>query len=387
MASFEGAFPPGAPGVLNTVGNGTLTAALLNSGYLKRGGSQGGAAFTDTTDSAINIASAFPNAQAGQSFYVDIANLTNAQMSLAAGAGVTLSGVTAVGQNCLGKFLVTLVSITYGGPPPGSASIIIAAAVTVEGVSIVDRGIDNFNAASDPGVTNDNTQGFGVGSIWFNTSVGALRWWENRSAATGAAAWVFSGADYVNGGTNPSGEVTQFGSGTAVAAAEGNINRQCPGVAGGVAPGATGQDNVVLVYSIPASSFDQALRAISLQAWVQFAVNANTKRAKLWFNPTTAVVGSAITGGTLIADTGAVVQSGGSALLSGFVFKRGAPNANTQTVLPEGVALAGTHAGLSASAVDTVAVENAAILVALTINNTTAIGDCIGVALQVNAMN
>lgn len=178
-----------------------------------------------------------------------------------------------------------------------------------------------------------------------------------------------------------------FGGGAAVIGAEGNISVQCPGVAGGQAPGATGADNVVLVYSIPASSFDQAGRMIGAEAWIQFAANANSKRAKLWFNPTAAVVGSTITGGTLMADTGAVTQSGGSALLSGSVIKRGAANSNTQTVLPGGAVLAASHAGLSTPSADTTATENAAILVAVTINNATTATDALGVALQVNAMN
>jgi hypothetical protein len=249
-------------------------------------------------------------------------------------------------------------------------------------------GISTLIATSDPGVNQDSSQGYSVGSVIFNNTAGQLRWWECRDNSVGAAKWVFSGADYANGGTNPPSEVTQFGSGSALCAAEGNINRQCPGVAGGVAPGATGADNVVAVFSIPANSFDAALRMLTMQAWVQFAANGNTKRAKLWFNPSTAVIGSTIgASGTLMADTGAVTQNGGTALLSGSVIKRGAANSNTQTVLPEGVSLSGSHAGLSTPAADTTAVENAAILVALTINNTTATTDALGIALQVNGMN
>jgi hypothetical protein len=45
-----------------------------------------------------------------------------------------------------------------------------------------------FSQTVDPGVSNDNTQDFGVGSEWFNSTTGLL--WRCQSAATGAAVWM-----------------------------------------------------------------------------------------------------------------------------------------------------------------------------------------------------
>lgn len=45
----------------------------------------------------------------------------------------------------------------------------------------------NLTATSDPAVGNDNTQGYGVGSSWFNQNTG--RYFIARSVATGAAVW------------------------------------------------------------------------------------------------------------------------------------------------------------------------------------------------------
>jgi hypothetical protein len=45
-----------------------------------------------------------------------------------------------------------------------------------------------FTQTIDPGVSNDNTQDFGVGSEWFNTTTGLI--WRCQAAATGAAVWL-----------------------------------------------------------------------------------------------------------------------------------------------------------------------------------------------------
>lgn len=152
--------------------------------------------------------------------------------------------------------------------------------------------------------------------------------------------------------------------------------RQVPGVAGGVAPGSTGSDIVVGVISLPANYFVRQNQGITLTASGNFANNANTKRCKLWFNATTAVINSAITGGTLLADTGAVVTANLGWLLEGSVIKTGAPGSNTQTTISQGAIAGGTHAGIVLNA-DTAAVESGVILCAVTINNTTAAGDAV----------
>jgi len=240
---------------------------------------------------------------------------------------------------------------------------------------------DNLAATTDPTVTNDNTQGYGPGSEWFNTSNN--RAWTCLSAATGAANWFFSGA--VVGSAEPAGIVTQFGSGTALMGEEGNINRQIS--AAGVQPGATGADNVIAVYSLPANSFDVNGRGLTITAMGSFGATGNNKRIKLFFNPATAVVGSTVgAGGTLLADTGTVTTNGGGWMVSGNVFKYGATGSNTQLATSNGAISGAVHNGVSAPAAAT-AVESGAILIAVTGNATTAASDILFQWLEVNAMN
>lgn len=49
------------------------------------------------------------------------------------------------------------------------------------------RVVDNLAATTDPGVSNDNTEGYHAGSQWFNTSAG--RMWMCTDATLGAAVW------------------------------------------------------------------------------------------------------------------------------------------------------------------------------------------------------
>ena len=95
--------------------------------------------------------------------------------------------------------------------------------------------------------------------------------------------------------------VEPFGLGVAPIAREGNIFRQVSSP--GISPGATGADNVLAVFSLPANSFDIAGRGVNITAAGKFATTANNKTVRIYYNATTAVVGSTVTGGTLVADT------------------------------------------------------------------------------------
>lgn len=143
----------------------------------------------------------------------------------------------------------------------------------------------------------------------------------------------------------------------------------------GVNPGATGADNVLAVYSLPAGALDLAKRGIIIEAWGSYAATANNKRVKLIFNPATAVVGSTVgAGGTTLADGGTVATNNGAWLLSGNVTKYGANGSNTQLCTCNGAISAATPAALSLPALAT-ATESGAILIAVTGNATTAATD------------
>lgn len=245
---------------------------------------------------------------------------------------------------------------------------------------------NNLAGTTDPAVTNDGTQGYGVGSVWINNAAGAMRWWECLSNATGAAVWVFSGAAYGAGGAAPNSEVVQFGSGSAVAGAEGNINRQV--MVPAVSPNGLNADYVVGVYSLPASSFDVAGRGLNIIAQGSFAANNNSKRIKLIFNATTAVVGSVVTGGTTICDTGAVttLANGVGWAVEANVFKYGAAGSNTQLGLHVSAQVGLTVSSLLVPTAVT-ATESGPILIAVTANAVTAGTDILTSFVELNAMN
>ncbi len=96
-------------GSLTTVGNGTITAALLLGLIVSRGGSQAGA-FTDTTDTAANIISAF-GGNAG-TVRVRIINNTADTQTIAGGTGVTIVGTATLATNTFRDFLITMAGST-----------------------------------------------------------------------------------------------------------------------------------------------------------------------------------------------------------------------------------------------------------------------------------
>jgi hypothetical protein len=154
----------------------------------------------------------------------------------------------------------------------------------------------------------------------------------------------------------------------------------------GINPATTNADVVVAVAALPANCFDKAGRGIAIAARGTIVNNVNSKRAKIIVNPTAAVVGSAITGGTTIADTAAQTTIAGGWSLEAEVFKYGAADSNTQLALHRKAQIGATIAALLAPAALTAA-ENAQILVAVTLNAVTAASDISLGAFQVAAMD
>lgn len=163
-----------------------------------------------------------------------------------------------------------------------------------------------------------------------------------------------------------SGWLNQIGKSSAVVPGSGNIAAQVLGTA--VNPGATGNDNVLASWSLPANLFDIAGRGIMISAMGSVASNTNSKRIKIIIGCTTAVVGSAVTGGTTIADTGAYTTTGAAGWSIGAqVFKYGSGGSNTQIALHQPSQIGGTTSTLLVPSALTLA-ENAAILLAITGN-------------------
>lgn len=191
----------------------------------------------------------------------------------------------------------------------------------------------------------------------------------------------------VSGGGLPNSTAVQFGGGGALALADGAIFRTEASVAAPVNPGSTNNDNVLAVFSLPPGSLDVAGRVLQIFASGAVANNVNSKRIKIIFGCTTAVVGSAVTGGTTIADTGAFT----TAIAAGFnisatVVKYGAAGSNTQVGMMGSTQIGAAASTLIAPAALT-APENAAILIAITGNAVTTATDIALNFALINAQN
>jgi hypothetical protein len=179
--------------------------------------------------------------------------------------------------------------------------------------------------------------------------------------------------------SQPSAANAQFGGGQGTFKESGNLNVQLS--AAGINPASTGGDIVLAVYSLPASSFDVANREVQITAAGSFPEGTNTKTVKIIFNATTAVVGSAVTGGTTVATTGAVTTQGGFQLQAS-VFKTGAAGSNTQLTLHQQSQVGGVAEALTAPQT-TAAVESGPLLIAVTGNAATATANIVLNALVV----
>lgn len=172
---------------------------------------------------------------------------------------------------------------------------------------------------------------------------------------------------------------------TQVLPTDGNLDVQISSA--GISPAATGADNVLAVFSIPAGAFSVAGKMVIITAAGSFATNGNTKELKIIFNPATAVVGSTVgNGGTTIADSGAVTTSAGGWALGATVTKYGAAGSNTQIGVNTISQTKSTVDALLAPAAIT-AIESGAILIAITGNATTTATDILFNMLQVRFAN
>ena len=117
---------------------------------------------------------------------------------------------------------------TLGASYIADARGVIAAAAIGDVIDLICGGCvllpscDNLSATSDPSASNDNTQGYTVGSLWVNTATRRL--WTCISAATRGGAWALAGL--VPGiGAEPANISTLFGGGTGMFLRAGNLYR------------------------------------------------------------------------------------------------------------------------------------------------------------------
>ena len=126
-------------------------------------------------------------------------------------------------------------------------------------------------------------------------------------------------------------------------------------------------DDVLATYTLPASFFDVAGRALDILAYGKTGATTNNKRVKLWINAT--IVTGVVTAGTVIADSGAWVNgtTPNNAVgwkLKATVEKYGAAGSNTQISIGEAtIGATGLGAGVPTALTLT---ESGTIVLALT---------------------
>lgn len=140
-------------------------------------------------------------------------------------------------------------------------------------------------------------------------------------------------------------------------------------------PGSINNDNVLVVWTIPAALFAKAGITLEVQANGSVANNTNSKRIKIIVNPTTAVVGAAVVGGTTVADTGAYTTTGAAGWQIGTTLvKYGAAGSNTQMALHAPTIIGATNGSLLVPSALTLT-ESASFLIAITGNAVTTATD------------
>lgn len=199
----------------------------------------------------------------------------------------------------------------------------------------------------------------------------------------------------------PNNTSTLFGGSKTSMQEEGTLYRI---VSAGINPGGTGSSNdyVLATFTLPASAFDGANltdllggslttaatnRGVAISAQGSSGpTNATAKRLKLWAGATTAVVGSLITGGTLIADTGSfnTVSIGWS--IGAEIYKYGAAGSNTQIAVHQQAQM-GSAVGALLSPQSLSLNESGNIILALTGSVTTAVADIVANLFVVTGFN
>ncbi len=180
-----------------------------------------------------------------------------------------------------------------------------------------------------------------------------------------------------------------FGGGSATMQESGNINVQTGNPLSN--PASITNDNVLAVYTLPASSLNAAGKGVEVTAAGNLGNDSQAKRLKLVWNPTAAVVGSAVaTNSTsfLLGDTGSTTNAGSACgwCIEGQVYKYGAAGSNTQIGQEIGVIVGSTHGGMGLAAALTTN-ESLPILIAVTGNATTSVGDISLYNINIEAFN
>jgi hypothetical protein len=184
----------------------------------------------------------------------------------------------------------------------------------------------------------------------------------------------------------PAGSLSQFGKSGGAFGLSGNIITQIS--AAGVVPGATGADNVIAAYTLPANAFDAAFRGINLVAMGTMASSSHTNTIKMIINPASATIGSTVgaSGTTIASLTVSTTAAAGGWALEANIYKYGAAASNTQLAIHTASQSGSTIYALTAPSLLT-ATESSSMLIAITGNAGTTAADIAFNFLEIFVMN
>ena len=198
---------------------------------------------------------------------------------------------------------------------------------------------------------------------------GPVTGFQDRMKGKGMASWSF---------------LQQIGRSAALAAGSGNVYAKAQA---GISPGSINTDTVLAAWTIPANIFDQDGRGLQITAMGSVANNTTSKRLKIIVGATSAVVGSAVVGGTTVADTGTYATAGAAGWqIAAQIFKYGAAGSNTQMALHQGAVIGSTNGSLITPSPMTLT-ESSSFIIAVTGNATTATSDIVMNFAEIFATN
>jgi hypothetical protein len=152
-------------------------------------------------------------------------------------------------------------------------------------------------------------------------------------------------------------------------------------------PASTGGDIVMAAFSLPGLLFDQPGRSVAFEGYGSTASVTNARTVKIIVGCTTAVVGTAVTGGTTIASiTSSATAGSGGWFCGAQMTKYGIQGANTQIAVHFAGQMGSVAIALVAPQALTLT-ENAGILCALTVNAATTATDASYNMFLINMMN
>lgn len=427
LATLGQAIPAHVNTQLATSVGDVISAAALIGAVVTRTGTA--ADFTDTCDTAAAIIAALPGeTPLNFRWEIYIRNTTAFFETIAQGTGIALVGNKIIPPNSTGVFkalytgpgAITLIGVAVVANDPGPGPVVdtpittvgagtLTAAAIVGGIITRTGSTAAFSDATDTAANIIAAlPNSGVGETWWLTINNETAFAETltngsgvtlsglagpipgNSSAMALCTYTSAGAVGIDivaihynaaSGADPSSKQTFFGGGTGTFKAMGALYTEFDSA--GVHPATTGNNNVLSVFTIAAATLDLAGRGVNTKAKGHFAANGDTKEVTIVVNPSAAVVGSAVVGGTIVADSGAVTTSGGGWEIEADFFKYGALGSNTQMATGK---FTGAASALTAAQAIT-ATESGAILVAICSTATTTNTDIVLSQVVARAMD